>query len=829
MWFRKRIALDSQTTSLVQSSYASGMSTDIKQHDNQQDFDSCADKLWSVYNKEAESHDRALMETWKDDMNSIIIFAGLFSGVLTAFLVNASKNLKADPTEQTNALLSQAVVLLAQISQQLGPNGSQTIISPLQPLEPFKLKPSDLRVNIFWYMGLGFSIAAAGGATFLQLWVRNYLQVFQGLSGSLERSRMRQYLFHGVSSNYMSLIVEWIPVLIHISFFLFFLGLAENLFAINHAVAITTTIIICYCTVCYMGCSVFPVLYPQTPFYTPLSTVYWRIAQIIRPRKHSDRNTKGKIVPVSPDMAKGRLQLAMSRSNNRIKRDTDAIRWVLSKITEDSEFEPFAAGIGGSVVTPWGRDIWKSIFGENPGNMPSTPYNTEIASNTVQILKIRIESLLHTVSTFSDQQTRFTRACVCIDAVASLTLGFKAELELDIDGDLVNSVLRFFGDERKRRVKRVVQDAETSFGSAMNLRQLSDNQVMDTSLDIKWKCLKLIGMRKILQSDCWAFVLRHSDRPCLVDDELLKAWKAAGRLYSELHDKPEEQLTEDWLNKLAPHWRDYVDEMEESLSALDQRVPFIDSDMINLNSYLCRLTAVDHLDGIFYEWPTRMNLSAMCKGINLGATPPDWDPLKWFIPHLIPPRLLIGHLLVCADPRRQPNFDRLTSRIDVVGLDRLLNNPELHRLFNTQLADGTSGLELPCRTSRLKLPGPYKNQLWRFEDISKHGGVGFMIEVFFATFKSLGEKSMTPHSEQLIMATLGAISDNGKSEHFRTASRRFLRSLRQEINILWNSNQEAKTHIVFKLLRELFDDSDRHCPDEEREKEEGEGEENGNE
>jgi hypothetical protein len=45
--------------------------------DNQQDFDSRADKLWLIYNKEAENHDKSLMETWKDDMDSIIIFVRL--------------------------------------------------------------------------------------------------------------------------------------------------------------------------------------------------------------------------------------------------------------------------------------------------------------------------------------------------------------------------------------------------------------------------------------------------------------------------------------------------------------------------------------------------------------------------------------------------------------------------------------------------------------------------------------------------------------------------------------------------------------------------------
>jgi hypothetical protein len=59
-----------------QSFYAGEMSTD-----NEQDFDSRADKLWSIYNKEAENHDRSLMETWKDDMDSMIILVCLHSPI----------------------------------------------------------------------------------------------------------------------------------------------------------------------------------------------------------------------------------------------------------------------------------------------------------------------------------------------------------------------------------------------------------------------------------------------------------------------------------------------------------------------------------------------------------------------------------------------------------------------------------------------------------------------------------------------------------------------------------------------------------------------------
>ncbi|THH13693.1 hypothetical protein EW146_g6555 [Bondarzewia mesenterica] len=90
--------------------------------DKLKDYDARPSPLWSVYMKEAESHDKALIETWKDDMEGVIIFAGLYSASLTAFLVDSYKQLQPDPPTQSVFLMQQTVILLAQISQQLGPN-----------------------------------------------------------------------------------------------------------------------------------------------------------------------------------------------------------------------------------------------------------------------------------------------------------------------------------------------------------------------------------------------------------------------------------------------------------------------------------------------------------------------------------------------------------------------------------------------------------------------------------------------------------------------------------------------------------------------------------
>jgi hypothetical protein len=48
-----------------------------------EEYDERAAKFWSVYVGEAESHDKALVETWKDDMEGIIIFVRF--SVLSAY------------------------------------------------------------------------------------------------------------------------------------------------------------------------------------------------------------------------------------------------------------------------------------------------------------------------------------------------------------------------------------------------------------------------------------------------------------------------------------------------------------------------------------------------------------------------------------------------------------------------------------------------------------------------------------------------------------------------------------------------------------------------
>src|SRR5260221_3747132 len=95
--------------------------------------------------------------------------------------------------------LQQNVALLDQISRQIVSIAPQIPINSTPLAFPsFKPSETDIRVNVFWFMALIFSLVAALLAILTQQWVRNYMHVFQRYSDPLKCARLRQYLHDGL-------------------------------------------------------------------------------------------------------------------------------------------------------------------------------------------------------------------------------------------------------------------------------------------------------------------------------------------------------------------------------------------------------------------------------------------------------------------------------------------------------------------------------------------------------------------------------------------------------------------------------------------------------
>ena len=211
-------------------------------------------------------------------------------------------------------------------------------------------------------MSLIFSLSAALLATLVQQWVRDYMHVFQRYSHPLKSARLRQYLWEGMEGWYMPVVAESVPALVHVSLFLFFLGLGDSLLNLNTTVGVTTVIPITLCGFLYILSTFAPTIYPQSPYQNSFSALIWYLAQKVHVRKYVNRASGGVRKPVSSNMAQGQMQLAMEETDARKCRDVRSIQWLITNLTEDIEMESLVLAIPGSFSTEWGIEVWKKVL-----------------------------------------------------------------------------------------------------------------------------------------------------------------------------------------------------------------------------------------------------------------------------------------------------------------------------------------------------------------------------------------------------------------------------------------------------------------------------------
>ncbi|KAJ6525550.1 hypothetical protein DFH09DRAFT_1188324 [Mycena vulgaris] len=180
--------------------------------------------------------DDNLASAFNSDLDPLLIFAGLFfPAILTAFLIEIRKGLQEDLQSVTNMLL---MILIA---RQHNTSATQTPSFPLfQPTSTTR-----------WGWVTQFSSTVSGS---------NWGDV-----------RLHCSRFRGLRRWHLKLIVQCLPILIHISFFLFSVGLVTLLFSDDRTIGITICILMLPIAVLYIASSIHPAFYPDSPFRTPVS------------------------------------------------------------------------------------------------------------------------------------------------------------------------------------------------------------------------------------------------------------------------------------------------------------------------------------------------------------------------------------------------------------------------------------------------------------------------------------------------------------------------------------------------------------------------------
>jgi hypothetical protein len=297
-------------------------------------------KLWSVYLAESERHDKALAESWKADMDGLLIFvsqpashnampmqdlplsqAGLFSAVVTAFLVGSLQQMT-----QSNQM----------------PGTTPTPIPTSNPANSSSL----LRANALWCSSLLSSLLSALCATLVQQWARQYTQALGQRTAAHQRARVRAFLLQGIERSGVKAVVEGAPALLHLAMFLFIAGLIDITAPASRILSLLSLSVLVAVVAFYLALSWFPLHDLQSPYRTPLSSALWYIKQAVRPLNFT--NVEGWTVVVdSGSLSRGREEYATATIDGTQERDLTSLSWTLSSLIDRGDCEPFIEGIAG--------------------------------------------------------------------------------------------------------------------------------------------------------------------------------------------------------------------------------------------------------------------------------------------------------------------------------------------------------------------------------------------------------------------------------------------------------------------------------------------------
>ncbi|KAJ7847445.1 hypothetical protein B0H14DRAFT_2274313, partial [Mycena olivaceomarginata] len=177
-------------------------------------------RAWRMYLDECTIFDGDMSEANRDTLDVLLVFAGLFSAVVTTFLVQVSEILQPDYTQISASILYELLVVQRAIG-----NGSAISLTPLAPSPSADFTPSTAItwVNGLWYASLTLSLITALVAVLAKQWLHQYLAMTTGTPR--DRSLIRQYRYDGFERWHVEAIIAMLPVTLHTAVSLFFIGL----------------------------------------------------------------------------------------------------------------------------------------------------------------------------------------------------------------------------------------------------------------------------------------------------------------------------------------------------------------------------------------------------------------------------------------------------------------------------------------------------------------------------------------------------------------------------------------------------------------------------
>ncbi|KAJ2913676.1 hypothetical protein MD484_g6737, partial [Candolleomyces efflorescens] len=218
------------------------------------DFRSNA-KIWHLYLEDAEREAKDRVELWKTSLDSLLIFAGLFAGIVASFLIDARHDLQ--PNSEQN--------LLTDIRSALrGMSATDTTIPASQKW-----------VNALWLISLYITLFSAIMGVLAKAWLAKFVPFTTRREADDAYNRYK--LDKEAEQWHLEDVITLVPLLVQVAAFLFLGGLIVQSSTDDRTLGwVLLGICLSGCCV-YISMTILPLSFLSSPFNTPLSDLFRKI------------------------------------------------------------------------------------------------------------------------------------------------------------------------------------------------------------------------------------------------------------------------------------------------------------------------------------------------------------------------------------------------------------------------------------------------------------------------------------------------------------------------------------------------------------------------
>ncbi|KAF9782708.1 hypothetical protein BJ322DRAFT_1072149 [Thelephora terrestris] len=244
--------------------------------------------FYKMFNREADEYDKDFHNKYHDDLNTTLIFAGLFSAVASAFIVDIQQDLRPNYNQMSFTVLKTMLDVTSEILNQLNatsgvpnhPNPTSGILT-----QPDVSAPSGPSVSAVQVQSILFaSLASALLAAFLAMLGKQWLNLH--VEGSIiDRSRHRELRMRGMITWRFKLIMECLPFVMQLSLLLLGYGLAQYLWGLSHTVSAVIAGFTVFGVLFYLFIVFAATAWKTCPFQTPVSIVFRRVISSVEKRQ----------------------------------------------------------------------------------------------------------------------------------------------------------------------------------------------------------------------------------------------------------------------------------------------------------------------------------------------------------------------------------------------------------------------------------------------------------------------------------------------------------------------------------------------------------------